>query len=104
MKITRSRIAAVAAALILSFALGACAERMNREDFASVIKGKSEDEVLKNTGKPDKRDDQGADRHVWTYNSRTFDVTNQNKMDDRTIVIFTRGSEGKFVVTEVKFE
>ena len=76
---------------------------MNREDFATLVKGKTEDEVLKNTGKPQAKDEQN-DRHVWTYTSRTFDVSHQNKMDDKTIVIFTPSSEGKFTVAEVKFE
>jgi hypothetical protein len=98
------RIAATAAILTLSLSLGACSERSNREDFASLIRGKTEQEVRKNAGKPDSVDETHKDRHVWTYNSRTFDVQQQNKFDARTIVIFTPSPEGKMVVGDVKFE
>jgi len=98
------RAASTAAILALCLGLGACSERMNREDFATQLKGKTEQEVLKNAGKPAVVDEKAADRHLWTYNSRTFDVSNHNKFDDHTVVIFTKSSEGKMVVAEVKFE
>jgi hypothetical protein len=98
------RAAATAATLTVCLVLGACADRMNREDFSMLIRGKTEQEVLKNTGKPSKTEEPSADRHVWTYNSRTFDVSNHNKFDDKTIVIFAPSAEGKMVVAEVKFE
>jgi len=98
------RLAATVATVALCFALGGCAEKINREDFAQQLKGKTEPEVLKNAGKPDAKDETKSDRHVWTYNSRTFDVQNQNKFDARAIVIFTPSSEGKMAVAEVKFE
>ena len=98
------RIAATAAILATSLAFGGCSEKINREDFAQQLKGKTEQEVLKNAGKPDSKDETKGDRHVWTYTSRTFDVQNQNKFDARTLVIFTPSSEGKMTVAEVKFE
>jgi hypothetical protein len=104
MKIDTLRAAAAATILAVTFALGACGERMNREDFATLIKGKTEEEVLKSTGKPKSVEEPSADRHVWTYGSRTFDVEHQNKMDDKAVVVFTRSPEGKMTVAEVKFE
>ena len=104
MKIDYLRAAATAAILTVSLVLGACSERTNREDFASLIKGKTEQEVRKNAGKPDSVDETNKGRHVWTYNSRTFDIQQQNKFDARTVVIFTPSPEGKMVVGEVKFE
>lgn len=98
------RAAATAAILAISLVLGACSERVNREDFAQMIKGKTEPEVLKYAGKPDAKDEQKGDRHVWTYNHRTFDVQKSNKFDDKTIVIFSPSAEGKMAVAEVKFE
>ena len=96
---------AVATAAILALCLIAgCAERTNREDFVTLLKGKTEQEVLKVAGKPTTVDDKAADRHVWTYGSRTFDVSNKNKMDARTIVIFSPSAEGKMVMTEMQFE
>ena len=98
------RVAATAAILAVSIALGACSERTNREDFESLIKGKNEEQVLKYAGKPSTTDNTQADRHVWTYTSRTFDVQHANKSDDKTVVTFTPGADGKLVVSEVKFE
>jgi hypothetical protein len=98
------RAGATAALLAMCLALGACSERMNREDFVTLLKGKTEQEVLKLEGKPNSVDDKSGERHVWTYTSRTFDVSNQNKMDAKTIVVFGRSAEGKMVATEVLFE
>ena len=98
------RTAATAAFLATCLVLGACSERTNREDFTSQLMRKTEPEVLKYLGKPATVDDKKGDRHVWTYTSRTFDVQNNNKFDDRTIVIFTPSAEGKMAVSEVKFE
>ena len=95
---------ATAAILAICLVLGACSERVNREDFATLLKGKTEQEVLKVAGKPATVDDKAADRHVWTYTSRTFDVNNKNKFDAKTIVIFSRSAEGKMVMTEMQFE
>ena len=96
--------AATAAILAICLVFGGCAERTNREDFASLLKGKTEQEVIKVAGKPDTVEDKAADRHVWTYNSRTFDVNNKNKFDAKTIVIFSPSAEGKMVMTEMQFE
>ena len=98
------RAAATAAILAISLVLGACSERTNREDFVTLLKGKTEQEVLKVVGKPNTADDKSGERHVWTYTSRTFDVNNQNKFDAKTIVIFSPSAEGKMVVTQVLFE
>ena len=98
------RAAATAAILAICLVFGACSERMNREDFVTLLKGKTEQEVLKIEGKPTTVDDKKSDRRVWTYTSRTFDVNNQNKMDAKTIVIFSQSAEGKMVVTQVLFE
>ena len=98
------RTAATAAIVALCLVVGACAERANREDFTTMLQGKTEPETLKLAGKPAAVDDKSAERHVWTYTDRTFDVTNKNKFDAKTLVIFTRSAEGKLLVTEVKFE
>ena len=104
MKTRYLRATITAVALALGLALGACAERMNREDFATLVKGKAEADVLKNAGKPASVDEKDPGRHIWTYASRTFDVSRQNKTDEKTVVIFTPSPEGKYVVAEVKFE
>ena len=99
----RLRTAAAAALLAASLVLAACGDRTNREDFVSLIKGKTEQQVASNAGKPSSVDDQSSSRHVWTYTSRTFDIQRQNKTDSKTIVTFTPGADGKLVVTDVKF-
>ena len=98
------RAAATAAILAICLVFSACSERMNREDFVTLLKGKTEQEVLKLEGKPTTVDEKSAERHVWTYTSRTFDVSNQNKFDAKTLVIFSPSPEGKMVVTQVLFE
>jgi hypothetical protein len=98
------RAGTTAAVLALCLVVTACSQKMNREDFAQQLKSKSEAEVLQYAGKPTDVDDKAADRHVWTYKERTFDVSNHNKFDDKTIVIFSPGPEGKMTVAEVKFE
>jgi hypothetical protein len=96
--------AARAAVLVVCLVLGACSERMNREDFELLVKGKGEQHVLINAGKPASTDNTRGNRHVWTYTSRTFDVQKANKVDAKTTVVFTPGADGKMVVSEVKFE
>ena len=97
------RTAATTALLAASLVLTACGQTTNREDFVSLIKGKTEQQVATNAGKPDSVDDKSTSLHVWTYNSRTFDVQRQNKIDGKTIVTFTPGEGGKLVVSDVKF-
>lgn len=97
------RTAATTAILGATLALAACGERTNREDFVSLIKGKTEQQVATNAGKPASVDDKSSSNHVWTYTSRTFDVQHGNKTDAKTIVTFTPGPDGKLVVSDVKF-
>jgi hypothetical protein len=98
------RTAAAASLLATCVMVCACSERSNREDFATRLKGKTEQEVLTNAGKPATVDNTQPEHPAWTYTSRTFDVQNQNKFDAKTVVIFSRSSEGKLVVSEVRFE
>jgi hypothetical protein len=98
------RVLATAALLALGLAFAGCSERTNREDFSSLIRGKTEAEVRKNAGKPDSVAEPSKDLHVWTYKSRTFDVAQSNKFDDKTVVTFSPSPEGKMVVADVKFE
>ena len=44
------RVLATAALLALGVAFAGCSERTNREDFSSLIRGKTEAEVRKNAG------------------------------------------------------
>lgn len=100
------RAGTVTAILIGCLALGACSEKTNREDFATLTKGKTQDQVLSSAGKPALRSDTADGRPVWTYTSRTFDIQNQNKFDAKTRVIFgfNPAVQGQLIVSEVVYE
>lgn len=99
------RAAAAGAVLAASFVLGGCGEIYNRDDFATRVKDKSEQEVVKEIGKPSIVDKSTPARVSWTYTSRTFSIENQNKVDAKTVVVFSpASSDGKLKVTEVLFE
>lgn len=86
------------------FVLGGCSEMSNREDFASLIKNKTEAEVLKMAGKPAQVDQTNPARVAWIYKSRTFEVSTR-KTDPETDVIFqTSAEDGKLHVAEVVFK
>jgi hypothetical protein len=92
--------AASAAAMMV---LNACSPIENREDFATQLRNKTEDEVLKFAGKPANVDRSNSDRVAWVYKSRTFDVASR-RTDSETNVIFSSGPDGKLHVTEVEFK
>ena len=85
------------------FVLCGCGETSNREDFTSLVKNKTEPEVLKMAGKPAQVDSADPNRVAWIYKSRTFDVPTR-KTDPETDVIFTPSSDGKLHVAEVLFK
>lgn len=93
----------VAAAFAASFAVAGCSGVSSRDDFAARIKDKSEQEVAKEIGKPASVDASKPDRVVWTYTSRTFNLENKNKVDPKTVVVFTPAG-GKLKVAEVVYE
>ena len=93
-----------AIAFVASLALSACSERQNKEDFASQLKNKTEPEVLKLAGKPERVENSNPERVTWVYKSRTFDVATR-KTDEETDVIFAPSPEDKKLhVTEVTFK
>jgi hypothetical protein len=102
--VKRGSLGLVAAtALAASFALAGCSGVSSRDDFAARVKDKSEQEVKKEIGKPAAVDNSKPDRVTWTYTSRTFNVENKNKVDPKTVVVFTPAA-GKLKVAEIVFE
>lgn len=97
------RAVAAVGAMAALLAFGGCAETTNREDFASLLKNKTEPEVLKFAGKPAEVDAARPERTTWIYKSRTFDVATR-KTDPKTSVIFTPAADGKLHVAEVTFD
>lgn len=92
-----------AAPVLAALLIVGCSEVSNREDFASQLSNKTEDEVLKHAGKPVNVEHTGADGVAWIYKSRTFDVPTR-KTDAETDVIFSKGGDGKLHVVDVKFK
>ena len=99
----KASFAAFVAALAAAVLLNGCSPIENREDFANLLKNKTEDEVLKFAGKPVNIDRTNPDRVAYVYKSRTFDVATR-KTDPETDVIFASSSDGKLHVTTVEFK
>jgi hypothetical protein len=99
MKASHRAVIAGLAALIFT----ACSAVENREDFATMVKNKTEDEVMKFAGKPAGVDQADAQHITWVYKSRTFDVQTRAR-DAETAVIFSPGPDGKLHVVDVQFK
>lgn len=94
--------ALLSAVLVLSTALAGCGNTYSRTDFTTAVMGKSEQEVTTQFGKPASVDASNPDKAAWTYSRETFDLTNQNRIDSKTTVIF-EGAAGSRHVTKVDF-
>jgi hypothetical protein len=60
-----------------------------RDEFGKLVQGKTQEEVLKAVGKPDRTQSAG-DRVYWYYNKITKDPV-KNKIDSRAQVLFQGG-------------
>jgi hypothetical protein len=83
--------------------VAACGQIYSRTDFTTMVMDKSDAEVMQKVGKPVSVDSSNAEQVIWTYYSETFDVDNQNKRDQKTVVTLKKGSDGKLKVTGVQF-
>lgn len=95
---------AKAVILSASFAFAGCSEISIRDEFTSMVTGKSEAEVIGKAGKPSRveRDDPSRVRMIYT--SRTIDLQNYNKRDKESVVIFTPAPpDGTLRASEVVF-
>jgi len=86
------------------FAFSACSERSNREDFASLVKNKTEAEVLKIAGKPAQVDNSDPKRVAWIYKSRTFDVATRQTDAEADVIFVSSSEDGKLHVADVVFK
>ncbi len=105
MRITGWKHTARAAALAIAMLMiAACADIYSRGDFTTMVMSKSENEVIKQVGKPSNVDSSNPDRVIWTYTRKTFDIEKQNTRDAKTMVIFEhKGAAGALMVTNVEF-
>ena len=92
----------IAAVLAASTLLAACGNTFSRDDFTKAVVGKSEDEVTKAVGKPSSVTETDTEHATWVYKHQTFDLTNQNRIDSQTTVIF-EGPAGKRHAMKVDF-
>jgi hypothetical protein len=104
--IDRAYPTAVARAAVLAAGvmLAGCGEMYNRGDFEALVKNKSDKEVAARIGKPFATDENKPGQVRWTYTSRTFSIGNGNKRDAKTVVIFSRASDGTLRATEVLYD
>jgi len=101
---SRQRLAVVLA-LAGIVAVAGCAEIYTRDDFTARVDGKSMEDVRTLIGKPLQVDQGEAGTVMWTYERRTIDIENKNKMDKRTVLVFTApASNDGTKVREVRFE
>ena len=93
----------VLAAVFLSASfLAACGNTYSRDDLMKGVLSKSEAEVTTQYGKPASVDERNPERVVWTYSRETFDLSNQNRIDSKTMVIF-EGPAGARRVAKVEY-
>ena len=106
MSITQLKKVSLAAFLVAaSLSLGGCGELYERADFVTNVQGKSDVEVRKAVGKPASIDASNPGRVTWTYTSTTFDLSNGNKRDAKTVVVFKpEAAGGKLRAAEILYE
>ena len=93
------------ASVVASLLVAGCGDLYDRTDFTRLVQNKSEQEIRKAVGKPSTVDSSNPERVIWTYTTATFDPTNSNKRDTKTIVVLKPEKPGSTLrATEVLFE
>jgi len=91
-------------ALFIAVTLTACSGGYQRGIFQGYVIDATEEQISSKIGKPDQVDTSDPNAPSWVYNKKTFDPDNQNKADEKTVVIFKKDPKtGKFVGAEVQF-
>ena len=101
----QSRTRRFAVALLAAAVLAACSGGgYQRGIFQGYVIDSTEEEITSKIGKPDAIDNSDPNAPRWTYNKKTFDPDNQNKTDEKTVVVLKKDSKtGKLVGGEVVF-
>lgn len=90
----------------MAITLSACGAKdggQQRGLFTGAVTDKAPEEVEGKFGKPASVETPNPNTQRWTYKRITFDPDNQNQVDAETILIFQKGADGKFKVTQVIF-
>ena len=95
--------AVVCGVAVMLAACGAKDGGQQRGLFTGFVTDKTGEEVEARFGKPASIETPSASTLKWTYKRITFDPDNQNQVDNETILIFQKGADGKFKVTQVVF-
>jgi hypothetical protein len=91
-------------ALVTAVTLTACSGGYQRGIFQGYVIDATEEQITSKIGKPDAIDNSDPNAPRWTYNKKTFDPDNQNKADEKTIVVLKKDAKtGKLVGAEVVF-
>ena len=95
---------AVLMALVAAVMLAACSGGYQRGIFQGYVIDATEEQITSKIGKPDQVDNSDPNAPRWVYNKKTFDPDNQNKADEKTVVVLKKDPKtGKFVGGEVQF-
>ena len=91
-------------ALVTAVALTACGGAYQRGIFQGYVIDATEEQITSKIGKPDQIDASDPNAPRWIYVKKTFDPDNQNKVDEKTVVVLRKDSKtGKLVGSEVQF-
>jgi hypothetical protein len=91
-------------ALVTAITLTACGGAYQRGIFQGYVIDATEEQVTSKIGKPDQIDAGDPNSPRWVYVKKTFDPDNQNKVDEKTIIVFKKDPKtGKFIGSQVLF-
>lgn len=94
------KLAAVAAA----FVLAACSDGgFQRGVFHGKVIDKTPDEVASAFGPPASIDQSSPDNPRFYYAKKTFNPDDMNKVDEKTVVEFAKGKDGKIIAVDVSY-
>lgn len=97
-------IRTLAVALLTVLVLAACSDGgFQRGVFYGKVIDRTPEEVASSFGKPETVDSTVPDSPKYVYLRKTFNPENQNQIDDKTIVEFSRNKDGKVVCTDVSY-
>jgi hypothetical protein len=72
--------------------------------FQGYVIDATEEEITQKIGKPDAVDNSDPNAPRWSYNKKTFDPDNMNKVDEKVVIVLKKDAKtGKLVGSEVVF-
>lgn len=94
----------ILAGTVLAALLVACGQGgYQRGVFHGKVIDRTPDEVVSSFGKPESIDASTPDSPRYIYSHKTFNSDDMNKVDEKTIVDFSKGTDGVLRVTEVSY-